>query len=203
MRKIFGVLLLIIILISITSCGSLSPNEDMIGIDGVIYDYDKSITIDNVEYEVYLPQNFIDNIFYKFEKQQLQSKSENWVINFNYEVTYYIDQDFALNDEFYLYVDLLKEKLDTEMIVYDIHNDEEVIELEFVIDNPNEELIGHGFLISYIPIKLINDRSDIFILIPINVDVLKIKGDMIESLDKNEFIPYEQFLENEKLIKKD
>jgi hypothetical protein len=203
MRKMFGVLLLMIILISITSCGSLSPNEDMIGIDGVIYNYDKSLIIENVEYGVYLPQNFKDNIFYKFEKEELQSKSENWVINSNYEVIYYIDQDFVLNDEFYLYVDSLKEKLDTEMIGYDIHNDEEIIELEFVIDNPNEELIGYGLLISYIPIKLINDRSDIFILIPINVDVLKIKGDMIESLDKNEFIPYEQFLENEKLIKKD
>lgn len=203
MRKMFGVLLLMIILISITSCGSLSPNEDMIGIDGVIYNYDKSLIIENVEYGVYLPQNFKDNIFYKFEKEELQSKSENWVINSNYEVIYYIDQDFVLNDEFYLYVESLKEKLYTEMIVYDIHNDEEIIELEFVIDNPNEELIGYGLLISYIPIKLINDRSDIFILIPINVDVLKIKGDMIESLDKNEFIPYEQFLENEKLIKKD
>ncbi len=203
MRKMFGVLLLMIILISITSCGSLSPNEDMIGIDGVIYNYDKSLIINDVEYGAYLPQNFKDNIFYRFEKEELQSKSENWVINSNYEVIYYIDQDFVLNDEFYLYVDSLKEKLDTEMIGYDIHNDEEIIELEFVIDNPNEELIGYGLLISYIPIKLINDRSDIFILIPINVDVLKTKGDMIESLDKNEFIPYEQFLENEKLIKKD
>jgi hypothetical protein len=203
MRKMFGVLLLMIILISITSCGSLSPNEDMIGIDGVIYNYDKSLIINDVEYGAYLPQNFKDNIFYKFEKEELQSKSENWVINSNYEVIYYIDQDLVLNDEFYLYVDSLKEKLDTEMIGYDIHNDEEIIELEFVIDNPNEELIGYGLLISYIPIKLINDRSDIFILIPINVDVLKTKGDMIESLDKNEFIPYEQFLENEKLIKKD
>ncbi len=203
MRKMFGVLLLMIILISITSCGSLSPNEDMIGIDGVIYNYDKSLIINDVEYGAYLPQNFKDNIFYRFEKEELQSKSENWVINSNYEVIYYIDQDFVLNDEFYLYVDSLKEKLDTEMIGYDIHNDEEIIELEFVIDNPNEELIGYGLLISYIPIKLINDRSDIFILIPINVDVLKTKGDMIKSLDKNEFIPYEQFLENEKLIKKD
>ena len=203
MRNMFGVLLLMIILISITSCGSLSPNEDMIGIDGVIYNYDKSLIINDVEYGAYLPQNFKDNIFYRFEKEELQSKSENWVINSNYEVRYYIDQDFVLNDEFYLYVDSLKEKLDTEMIGYDIHNDEEIIELEFVIDNPNEELIGYGLLISYIPIKLINDRSDIFILIPINVDVLKTKGDMIKSLDKNEFIPYEQFLENEKLIKKD
>ena len=203
MRKMFGVLLLMIILISITSCGSLSPNEDMIGIDGVIYNYDKSLIINDVEYGAYLPHIFKDNIFYRFEKEELQSKSENWVINSNYEVIYYIDQDLVLNDEFYLYVDSLKEKLDTEMIGYDIHNDEEIIELEFVIDNPNEELIGYGLLISYIPIKLINDRSDIFILIPINVDVLKTKGDMIKSLDKNEFIPYEQFLENEKLIKKD
>ena len=58
MRKMFGVLLLMIILISITSCGSLSPNEDMIGIDGVIYN--GTNTTDNSKGMVFVNNDIIN-----------------------------------------------------------------------------------------------------------------------------------------------
>ena len=201
MKKIGVVLLFMIILLGICSCSHI-PNDDLSGFDGVVYSYDKSISIENVQYDVYLPESFKDNIFYSFEKEKLESKSENWVINSNYKVTYYVDQDINFTDEFYGYVNTLKARLDNENIIHNIYKSNEMIELEFVIENPNKDLIGYGILISYIPIKLINNNFDIFVLIPIDFDVLRIKGDMIESIGKNEFIPYKQFLENERLIEK-
>lgn len=201
MKKIGVVLLFMIILLGICSCSHI-PDEDLSGFDGVVYNYDKSISIENVQYDVYLPESFKDNIFYSFEKEELESKSENWVINSNYKVTYYVDQDINFTDEFYGYVNTLKARLDNENIIHNIYKSNEMIELEFVIENPNKDLIGYGILINYIPIKLINNNFDIFVLIPIDFDVLRIKGDMIESIGKNEFIPYKQFLENERLIDK-
>lgn len=201
MKKIGVVLLFMIILLGICSCSHI-PNDDLSGFDGVVYSYDKSISIENVQYDVYLPESFKDNIFYSFEKEKLESKSENWVINSNYKVTYYVDQDINFTDEFYGYVNTLKARLDNENIIHNIYKSNEMIELEFVIENPNKDLIGYGILINYIPIKLINNNFDIFVLIPIDFDVLRIKGDMIESIGKNEFIPYKQFLENERLIEK-
>ena len=38
------------------------------------------------------------------------------------------------------------------------------------------------------------------ILVPIMFDVLKLKNDLVETISKDSYIPYEQFLENEKLI---
>ena len=201
MKKIGVVLLFMIILLGICSCSHI-PNDDLSGFDGVVYSYDKSISIENVQYDVYLPESFKDNIFYSFEKEELESESENWVINSNYKVTYYVDQEINFTDEFYSYLNTLKERLDNENIIHNIYKSNEMVELEFVIENPNKDLIGYGILISYIPIKLINNNFDIFVLIPIDFDVLRIKGDMIESIGKNEFIPYKQFLENERLIDK-
>lgn len=201
MKKIGVVLLFMIILLGICSCSHI-PNDDLSGFDGVVYNYDKNISIENVQYDVYLPESFKDNIFYSFEKEELESESENWVINSNYKVTYYVDQEINFTDEFYSYLNTLKERLDNENIIHNIYKSNEMVELEFVIENPNKDLIGYGILISYIPIKLINNNFDIFVLIPIDFDVLKTKGDMIESIGKNEFIPYKQFLENERLIDK-
>ena len=199
MKRNIGVLLLMMFLLVITSCGQMTQSQ-MGGFDGVIYNYENDLLIENVEYEVYLPENFKDNIFYSFDKFSLESESENWVINQNYEVIYYRDRDFTFTDEFYDYVNTLKPKLDNEGIAYNIYKDKDNIELEFVIDNQNKELIGYGVLTSYIPIKLVDNRSATFILIPISFDVLKTKGDTIETIEKDSYIPYEQFLENEKLI---
>lgn len=201
MKKIGVVLLFMIILLGICSCSHI-PNDDLSGFDGVVYNYDKNISIENVQYDVYLPESFKDNIFYSFEKEELESESENWVINSNYKVTYYVDQEINFTDEFYSYLNTLKERLDNENIIHNIYKSNEMVELEFVIENPNKDLIGYGILINYIPIKLINNNFDIFVLIPIDFDVLKTKGDTIESIGKNEFIPYKQFLENERLIDK-
>ena len=199
MKRNIGVLLLMMFLLIITSCGQMTQGQ-MDGFDGVIYNYEEDLTIGNIIYEVYLPENFKDNIFYSFDKFSLESKSENWVINQNHEVVYWSDQDFEYTVEFYEYINTLTSKLDNEGLSYYIYKDEESIELEFVIDNPNKELIGYGLLTSYIPIKLINNRRVTVILVPIMFDVLKLKNDLIETTSKDSYIPYEQFLENEKLI---
>ena len=199
MKRNIGVLLLMMFLLIITSCGQMTQGQ-MDGFDGVIYNYEEDLTIGNIIYEVYLPENFKDNIFYSFDKFSLESKSENWVINQNHEVVYWSDQDFEYTVEFYDYINTLTSKLDNEGLSYYIYKDEESIELEFVIDNPNKELIGYGLLTSYIPIKLINNRRVTVILVPIMFDVLKLKNDLVETISKDSYIPYEQFLENEKLI---
>ena len=199
MKRNIGVLLLMMFLLIITSCGQMTQGQ-MDGFDGVIYNYEEDLTIGNIIYEVYLPENFKDNIFYSFDKFSLESKSENWVINQNHEVVYWSDQDFEYTVEFYDYINTLTSKLDNEGLSYNIYKDEEAIELEFVIDNPNKELIGYGLLTAYIPIKLINNRRVTVILVPIMFDVLKLKNDLVETISKDSYIPYEQFLENEKLI---
>lgn len=200
MRKLVGVLLLLLIILGIASCGQI-PNEDMEVFDGVVYNFDESITIEGVNYDAYLPEKFKDNIFYKLERNELESQAENWVINSNYEITYLVDSKFTFSDDFYSYVNSLKENLDKENILYNMYKDKEKIELEFIIDNSEKELIGYGLLIKYVPIKLINNREDIYIMIPITIEVLKIRGDMIESPIDHNFIPYEQFSEDKKLIK--
>ena len=199
MKRNIGVLLLMMFLLIITSCGQMSPGQ-MDGFDGVIYNYENDLMINDINYEVYLPENFKDNIFYTFDKYSLESESESWVINQNCEVVYWSDQAFNYTDEFYDYINTLTSRLNNEGISYNIYKDEEVIEHEFIINNPERELIGYGLLTSYIPIKLKDNRSVTVILVPIMFDVLKIKGDMIETINKNSYIPYEQFLNDEKLI---
>lgn len=201
MKRNIGVLLLMMFLLIITSCGQMESG-DMGGFDGVIYNYENDLLVNDINYSVYLPENFSDNLFYSFENNDLESESENWVINQNHKVIYWSDKKFDYTDEFYDYVNSLKTKLDSEEIVYTIYKDGEIIELEFEISNSNKENIGYGILTTYIPIKLISNRSVTVILIPIEYEVLKTKGDTIETIEKDNYIPYEQFLENEKLINK-
>ena len=62
MKRNIGVLLLMMFLLIITSCGQMSPGQ-MDGFDGVIYNYENDLMINDINYEVYLPGNFKDNIF--------------------------------------------------------------------------------------------------------------------------------------------
>ena len=201
MKRSVGVLLLLLFLLIITSCGDMQT-DDLGGFDGVVYNYENDVVINDTEYKVYLPESFKDNIFYSLDRSNLESSSASWIINFNHQVTYYSDLDFTFNEEFYNYVNTLKPRLDSENIIYNFYNDEEIIECEFIIDNPSGETISYGVLVSYIPLKLVDNRYVTYILVPYMVDVLTTKNNMIETVEKDSYIPYEQFLENKKLINK-
>ena len=200
MKRIVGVLLLLILALIITSCGGDLHQDQLESVfDGISYNFDTEISVENIKYNVFLPENFSDNIFYSIEDGELKSETENWIINFDIENLYYSSGDFSFNDEFFNYVLTLKNKLDNEEINYELLPNRQIVEYEFVIDNSSKELIGYSILTSYIPMKL-DGRTDLYILIPIKVDVLKTKDDLIETIEKDNFIPYKQFLENEKLV---
>ena len=198
MKRLVGVLLLLLLVFIITSCGALS-NEDLGVFDGDVYNYECDLEVNGTIYNVYLPENFKDYLYYSFSEGELTSESESWTLNFDHEIVYRSSEEFDFNEEFYNYVLSLKSKLDSESINYELLPNRTVVECEFNIDNPNKELLGYGVLVSYIPLKLMN-KGTIYVLVPINTDVLKMKNDLIETIEKDDFIPYEQFLRNEKLI---
>ena len=198
MKRLVGVLLLLLLVFIITSCGALS-NEDLGVFDGDVYNYECDLEVNGTIYDVYLPENFKDYLYYSFSEGELTSESESWTLNFDHEIVYRSSEEFDFNEEFYNYVLSLKSKLDSESINYELLPNRTVVECEFNIDNPNKELLGYGVLVSYIPLKLMN-KGTIYVLVPINTDVLKMKNDLIETIEKDDFIPYEQFLRNEKLI---
>ena len=98
MKKRIGVLLLLLLVFVITSCGQLTQ-ENLNVFDGVIYNYDSRISVNDVSYDVYLPETFNDNIFYKVTEGELTSDSDSWILNFENEIIYYSDEylDFKVN----------------------------------------------------------------------------------------------------------
>ena len=177
MKKYY--ILIILVLISlVTSCNMRGDGMANDAADGQPFDYFTTYEINEINYDIYLPYNIEDAIYYTHEVSNVKSSSDEWIVNFVYEPIYHIEGGSESEEVFNkLYEKLLEsksvldEKCNFEVMLFDPY---ESVELEFVLKNQNNKESTYVKFITYLPIKMYNQatRKTLTVGIPVNVDVL-------------------------------
>ena len=176
--KRYYIFIILILISLVTSCSM--ENSDMANgaADGQPFDLFATYEINEINYDVYLPYDIEDSIYYDYEVSNVKSSSDEWIVNFVYEPVYHVDKGVE-NEEVLnkLYEKLLEsksvldERCNFEVMLFDPY---ESVELEFILRNQNNEESTYVKFITYLPIKMYNQstRKTFTVGIPVNVDVL-------------------------------
>lgn len=203
MRKIYIIIVFIFILFisSCASSGGNNVNNDS-AVDGTSFDYYESYTINQVEYQIYIPSDVKDVIYYQYKVGEVKSSSSEWRVNFIYNVIYHVDatkEDKTVWDSLYLKLSDVEVKTElSELCGFDVSilpPDAEV-ETEFVLRNENKEEASYVTLYYYLPLRLVNTKTRYTqtIGVPIKVDLLLKVNEQVESPFEDKMILWEDFL---------
>lgn len=202
MKKILIILVFVFILL-VSSCSSKNnafDDEEADAADGVSFDYFTSYVINDTKYEIFLPNNVKESIYYQYEIGDVQSDSAMWTVNFIYDVNYHVDvksESKDVWDSLYSYLleskMILDEKCEFDIMLFEPYTD---IELEYLLVNEQKEEASYVIFYTFLPIRLVNNSSHrtITVGIPINVDVLLKVGEEVENPFKDEMMLWEDFL---------
>ena len=89
--KKFYLILLILFVLMFASCAAPDNGMAEDAADGVSFDYFTTYVINDIEYEVYIPNKFEDAIYYDHKLGDITSNSSEWTINFMYEPNYHVN----------------------------------------------------------------------------------------------------------------
>ena len=180
---------IVIILIFISLVSSCAMNGDSMANDAAeaeAFDYFTTYEINEVTYDIYLPNNIESAIYYTHEVSNVKSASAEWIVNFMYEPTYHVDENAESKEVWNgLYAKLLEseaileEKCNFDVMIFDPYAS---VELEFVLNNQNSEESTYVIFVTYLPIKVFNKttRRTLTVGIPVNIDVLLKAGVMVK-----------------------
>lgn len=205
MKKIYIVLMILCILM-ISACG-MANDESAIGdnVDGISFDYFQTYTVKDTDYEVFLPNNILEALYYEYKEGNVVSNSASWTVNFIYDVNYHVNESKETSEvwsELYLKLKetetTIEELCGFEITTFDPYQE---VELEYVLNNSNQQDASYVIYQTYLPLRLVNkstNRSST-IGVPIKVDVLiKVNG-MVKNPFKDEMMLWEDFLAIENL----
>lgn len=201
MKKLYK-LLLLVMLIFIVSCGGVSSsNAGHPNIDGTTFDYLAGFVYNNIEYNISFPNNGDASAFYQYEETCYKTKVKNWTINYYYEANYIYDQYFNENEEIYnciyetlmLNIEEIEEKLGYKVETYSLNS---LNEVEVTLNNVFDSEINCVIMDKYIPIRLRNTFKNYSYTISIPVKRYHIvKSDnLVVNPFNNEIISWEDFL---------
>ncbi len=199
MKKFYIIIVFIFILL-VSSC-SMSGNEEADGAaDGVAFDYFQTYKINDTSYDIYLPFDVASSLYCTHKLGTVNSKSQEWTINFIYEPIYHVDESRETKDVWNgLYnvlfnsKDLLEEKCVFDVMLFDPYSS---VELEYILHNDTNQEAAYVIFNTYLPIRLVNKstRAKLTVGIPVDVDVLLKIDDMVEDPFNDKMISWEDFL---------
>jgi hypothetical protein len=183
-------------MVIVTSCSSV--NKDIL--DGSPFDYYKTYNVNDTDYDIYLPSNVHDVMYYTYEISKTTTDKATWTINYIYEGKYHVEEENEDNKTWIsLYNTLVesKDKLD-ELCGFnaELYGPYDSIEREITLVNNTNGEISYVSVDTYLPIKLHNKDIDEYYIV--GIPVLKkflIKTDThVQSPKTLELILWEDFL---------
>ena len=189
MKKLITSLIVCILLLVISSCAA--PYED----GYPRFTYYQNIELNGDAYTLYLPANFDESIRYYYTQSYSVSTLETWTINIEYTTEYIIEGNINLDDSFELLLPELKEKIIVDFPNVEISANKTKEEIEFTLENSEKEEINYVLIEYYYPIKLSNNitHETAIIYLPIYKDMLIKNGELIQAVDKDDYINFDLF----------
>lgn len=194
MKRLY--LILILLIMFIVSCASV---DDHI-LDGNSFDYYNSYEITGIEYDIYLPSNANDVIYYMYEESKTTTDKATWTINYIYEGKYHVEEENESEETWISLYNSLSQSKDklNELCGFDVEliNPYDSLEREFTLENTTKDVISYVSVETYLPIKLHNKNINKYYLIgiPVNTKFLIKVKDSVQSPITLEFIKWEDFL---------
>lgn len=183
--KRFCLILLILFVFMIASCGAPGNGMAEDAADGVSFDYFATYVINDVEYEVYIPNKFEDAIYYDHKLGDITSSSSEWTINFMYEPIYHVNDRVESKEvwkSLYTNLENNKEVLEEKAgFTVKLFAPYEEVEVEYVLHNEVKQEARYVIFYTYLPVRLLNKSRGrtITIGVPINLDVLLKVDDLV------------------------
>ena len=184
MRR-FYLILLILFVLMFASCAAPDNGMAEDAADGVSFDYFTTYVINDIEYEVYIPNKFEDAIYYDHKLGDITSSSSEWTINFMYEPIYHVNDRLESKEvwnSLYTNLENNKEVLDEKAgFTVKLFAPYEAVEVEYVLHNEVKQEARYVIFYTYLPIRLLNKSRGrtITIGVPINLDVLLKVDDLV------------------------
>lgn len=194
MKRLY--LILILLIMFIVSCASVDDNI----LDGNSFDYYNSYEITGIEYDIYLPSNANDVIYYMYEESKTTTDKATWTINYIYEGKYHVEEENESEETWISLYNSLSQSKDklNELCGFDVEliNPYDSLEREFTLENTTKDVISYVSVETYLPIKLHNKNINKYYLIgiPVNTKFLIKVKDSVQSPITLEFIKWEDFL---------
>lgn len=188
-------ILLFIIIITLSSCGSSSYYDDSINhLDGVSFIEYKKI---DEETTLLLPTNIASSIAYEIELGNEVSDKSIWTINYDYKYDYLTNYD---HEKLYEIINNEKDYLNNYIpFQMELYNPNDVVEMEYTLNNPNLDNVKYVIVKAYLPVIINDGDTEFGASIQIkNIVVLKI-NDSIQAINGT-LISWDDFINKPEAI---
>lgn len=196
LKKKIACFILIALLIALSSCGSNDYSIDSAPhADGVAFEFYKSY---DEGIDIHLPVDISNSLACEYVIGNEESSNALWTINYDFNNDYLTNYPNALFE----IVNSIKGHLDNQISFgFELYKDDEIVQMEYTLDNPNKEEIGYVIASIYLPILIFDNGNSFTASIPIKSIALLKTDTYIKSINDSNII-WEDFITNPNLILK-
>ena len=193
-------LIIIFFLFALVACGSNNAGaiekDTNYFIDGIAFDYVNTFYLEDEKYDLYMPNNISESLFYLYSESGIKSNCETLTINYSFNNQYIFKNDLTSlqKERLYEIVNYSKETIDNATnFISTIYKFDEFVTEETTLTNESNEEISFVILTTYLPLKFKKDNRMYVISVPLKNQYLLLKNDSIYNPFTLELISYENF----------
>ena len=193
-------LIIIFFLFALVACGSNNAGaiekDTNYFIDGIAFDYVNTFYLEDEKYDLYMPNNISESLFYLYSESGIKSNCETLTINYSFNNQYIFKNDLTSlqKERLYEILNYSKETIDNATnFISTIYKFDEFVTEETTLTNESNEEISFVILTTYLPLKFKKDNRMYVISVPLKNQYLLLKNDLIYNPFTLELISYESF----------
>lgn len=193
-------LIIIFFLFALVACGSNNAGaiekDTNYFIDGIAFDYVNTFYLEDEKYDLYMPNNISESLFYLYSESGIKSNCETLTINYSFNNQYIFKNDLTSlqKERLYEIVNYSKETIDNATnFISTIYKFDEFVTEEAILTNKSKEEISFVILTTYLPLKFKKDNRMYVISVPLKNQYLLLKNDSIYNPFTLGLISYENF----------
>lgn len=193
-------LIIIFFLFALVACGSNNAGaiekDTNYFIDGIAFDYVNTFYLEDEKYDLYMPNNISESLFYLYSESGIKSNCETLTINYSFNNQYIFKNDLTSLQKERLceILNYSKETIDNATnFISTIYKFDEFVTEETTLTNESNEEISFVILTTYLPLKFKKDNRMYVISVPLKNQYLLLKNDSIYNPFTLELISYENF----------
>ena len=165
-------------------------------IDGIAFDYVNTFYLEDEKYDLYMPNNISESLFYLYSESGIKSNCETLTINYSFNNQYIFKNDLTSlqKERLYEILNYSKKTIDNATnFISTIYKFDEFVTEETTLTNESKEEISFVILTTYLPLKFKKDNRMYVISVPLKNQYLLLKNDSIYNPFTLELISYENF----------
>ncbi len=193
-------LIIIFFLFGLVACGSNNAGaiekDTNYFIDGIAFDYVNTFYLEDEKYDLYMPNNISESLFYLYSESGIKSNCETLTINYSFNNQYIFRNDLTSlqKERIYEILNYSKETIDNATnFISTIYKFDERVTEETTLTNESKEEISFIILTTYLPLKFKKDNMMYVVSVPLKNQYLPLKNGLIYNPFTLELTNYDSF----------